>query len=125
MSATIIKETPDDIKDCVRRNIIRQIASLTWMPDDEKVELSNAMQDILPLWHAWLHQQRLKAWTQENEKSEKTRARGVMVLSNMLSALARNTTTELRGEVREDVIWQVTKKLSKLIRNNLDPSVRS
>lgn len=122
MSGSRATETIDDLKARVVRSIAEEVGAMSWISDADKSDLTDVMTEILPLWHAWIHRRRQRGWLTGADQVPAVRAVGVTVLSNMLSALARNTTVALpSGEDRELTIWRVTKHLHRLVLDNLKP----
>lgn len=121
MSAEAIRQTPDAVRRLSARAVRTYCAALTWMSPEEKRFLERMMLEILPRWDAYLHELRLEKFAKGVTHSGDVRACGVMLLSNMLMTLVRNTTVEKPGEDRETVLWETAKKLHALILDNLRP----
>lgn len=77
------------------------------------------MLEVLPRWEAQLHSERLLKFAGGDVAAGDVRAAGVMVLSNMLDSLARNTTVAMPGEDNEAAIVEVRTNLHALILDNL------
>jgi len=121
MTAEAIRQTPDAIRRLSARAVRAQVAALTWMDDPAKRSLESMLLEFLPRWDAYLHERRLLKFAKGEIVSGDVRADGVMLLSNMLTHLVRNTTATEPGDDREAIVWETTQKLCALILDNLRP----
>lgn len=125
MSATAIHQTPEAIRRLSLRSVREQIRRIDWLSPADRSCLERLMTDMLPRWDAALHAERLLKFAKGERGSEDVRSAGVMVLSNMLAQLARNTTATSAAEDREAIIWEVTQKLHQLMLENVRPRGRA
>lgn len=121
MTGEAIRQTPDGVRRLSARAVRTYCDALTWMSPPEKRQLERMMLEILPRWDAYLHELRLEKFARGETHSGDVRANGVMLLSNMLMSLVRNTTATKPGEDREAVLWETAQKLNGLILDNLKP----
>lgn len=108
-------ETVDQVRERAREEYRRQLSLHPWLNDparaDDLAEMERVFTGFLPHFDAWIHDTRLR-----NVPVGTVRATGVMVLSNALDVLVRNTTVNdphARATAR--------RKLHKLILDNLKP----
>lgn len=124
MSDRAINQSPDAVRRLSAQNVKQVIASITWLSPEDRACLSRLMAEMLPRWDAALHSERLLKFAKGDIAAGDVRAAGVIVLSNMLAALAKNTTAHRTGEdsaARETAVFQSVRHLHRLILENLLP----
>ena len=104
MSATAVHQTPKAIRRLSLRSVREQIRKVDWLSPADRSCLERLMTEVLPRWDAALHAERLLKFAKGDVTSGDVRASGVIVISNMLAQLVRNTTATAEGENREAII---------------------
>lgn len=100
-------QTVDEVMAAAREAITSQVPALPLSPE-HRFGLEKWMLAILPVFNGLVHQARL-----ENVEAGEVRARGVMLLSNMLAVLVNNTTPDRAARPA------ALRRLNKLILENL------
>lgn len=124
---TFIDESPDSVRRKSLRSVREQMQQITWLTPEDRACLERTMLEILPRWEAHLHSERRRKLAAGDTVAADMRAAGVMLLSNMLDSLARNTTAPQQGEdheYREAAILRTIINLHALILENLLPKKR-
>jgi hypothetical protein len=125
MSATEIKQTPEGVRRLAIQSIKNSLSTSTLPPADLAL-LARFMLAFVPKFHAMLHEERIQKMNVVRDmRSGDIKATGVIVLSNMLQALSRNTTAENPGEDRDVVTWAETRRLHALLLDNLKDNEQS
>jgi hypothetical protein len=119
MSARSAATTPDAVRRQSSRIVEQQIDAIPWLKPGERAMMHRVVGDILPRFAAAIHRERILRYTSGSESSGDVKSAGVMLLSNMLDVLAKNTTVELPGDDRQRVVWAETRRLHDLILDNL------